>query len=660
MKAIFYLAIATLVILFSACQTEDIIKDDARRASVQTVFHIPVLKVSYTTPLPSEEDINREKLEEELEKLREEVKDKIKKEIEQEIGLLKEDKYESIPTTIEQYGVEPPSFTMIPIGILLKDEEDFKFLDRVIVACEVEKTNIREWEKEYEKDILTISEVANVSPTAAKEIISKLRSSGYSVSKEEIIKSSDVKLLWYRYGWESYPETLDWKVFVEGTEDNIIIGYQDGIIETRPVPNKKRVYVKAQYFALKSKFKKKSDDVKRLEGDIEEKQKEIKRLEDVIKEKDKELESKEEKKKRSIQDVTLYDLMVGNIKLEELWFTTAASGIYIGDTRVAESFQGYSWPRGWFVFRQTIETEFASCVLTNAHVANLALTFSIYISEDEEIMWIQYPGIPFIRYTSASDYFGTPASVLHINQEPVSSYGFDSAIMVTTPVSSMKSNQAILGDSDNIREGEKVVMVGNPSLLQKFTTVGTISNTSYNMLDGYLFQYISKYLDKNPMLYNFLKSSSLWFDTPIGTGGTSGSGVWALSGKEKGKIIAIHNIGMTRPCSTFMISSELKEVKTEGLSMSRGGLIKDVVKTNMTSFIDKEGYKTAKYNTTLDEFVKENQSFRDLLEKSGCSMEISGLNGGIPINLVKQYLEEMGLNPEEFGWNGLSKDYYLK
>jgi hypothetical protein len=80
----------------------------------------------------------------------------------------------------------------------------------------------------------------------------------------------------------------------------------------------------------------------------------------------------------------------------------------------------------------------------------------------------------------------------------------------------------------------------------------------------------------------------------------------------------------------------------------------------MTSFIDKEGYKTAKYNTTLDEFVKENQSFKDLIEKSNCSMEIPGLNGGIPINLVKQYLEEMGLNPEEFGWSGLSKDYYLK
>jgi len=199
-------------------------------------------------------------------------------------------------------------------------------------------------------------------------------------------------------------------------------------------------------------------------------------------------------------------------------------------------------------------------------------------------------------------------------------------------------------------------MVGNPALLQKFTTVGTVSNTSHSILDGFLFQRIAKYLDKYPMLYNWLKNSNFWFDTPIGTGGTSGSGVWALSGREKGNLIALHNMGMAGSCSVFMIDGKMKELK----NVSGIGLIKDVVKKDMEKFIDLDGYKKAIYDTTYDDFLKENQSFGDLVEKSMCRYDIPGLSGGIPINLVKQYLEEMGLNPEEFGWEGLNKDYFLK
>jgi len=636
--------IATFALFATGCSPPvDTIKEKARQASVQTVFHVPVIRASFTTPLPEKDVVNTVKLNESLKTLKVDLEAKIKELLDENNKLLREDRFEGFLTDIDVYGITPPSNTMIPLGVLITDEE-YRFPEKVIVVCKTEKKDIKEWEKEFEKDVLAISETANVSPTKAKEILSRLRSDGYSVSREEIAKSSDVSLLWFPYGWAKSSRTLNWKVEIEGTEENIIVGYDPrGILETRPIPDKKRVRVVAGYLRLKDKFREKSLEIKNLEDKVKSLQDDIKNLEKSLEEKQKELDKKEDKK-RDITKATMWDVAMGNVKLEFFWYATAASGTYIGDMAIRKDMGSYGAWRGMGYFEHNVMSQRASVILTNAHVAAIATDFNLYVSKDTEIMFLQFPGYPYVRYTTTSDYFGSPASVLGVDEQPLVAHDIDTGIMITTPVSSMKSFTPVLGDSNRVNEGDGVVMVGNPSLLQKFTTQGVIANKDYSVLDGLMYQYAGKYLDNNPLLYRWLKNSKFWFDTPIGTGGTSGSGVWALSGKEQGNLIAIHNMGIGNSCSTVTVDPNMTELKLKsGYSDEYTNDIKKYTRKHLNDLVDLQSHKKAVYSASLKSFIEKDETFGGLINKTRCHVDIPGLNAGIPINLVKQFLEERGV-----------------
>jgi len=256
------LMIIVLVVAFGtayawpwSADTSHEIKQNARQASTQPTFWIPILKVTYTTPLPEEE--KKECLsEEEIQKLLDEKMIEaltedglIKNEIDLAIGKDKAareaDRYKSSLTDIDEYGYEPPTRKFIPLGALAPKWA--KFPERVIVVSEIKEEEVSIWEKECEKDILTISETANVSPSAAKSIVTNLKNAGYKILREEEEQVESAKLLWFNNGWDDkYPMTLDWVVEVEGTSQNVIIGYQiGGILEVRTIPEDARVHVKA-------------------------------------------------------------------------------------------------------------------------------------------------------------------------------------------------------------------------------------------------------------------------------------------------------------------------------------------------------------------------------------------------------------------------------
>ena len=242
--------------------TDKDIKLAARRASVQPVFYIPTMKVSFTTSLEEEEEITKEDVEE---LLKERIKEAIEKEREEQA----KDKYSTYLTDIDVWGYEVVSQTHVPLGALAPKWA--KFPDRVLVVCKVEKKEITAWEKEYEKDILAISETANVSPSQAREIINRLRSEGYSVSKEELVKAETVELLWFSGGWgDNYPKTLKWTVEILGTETNLITGYgSGGVLEIQPVADDARLHIVAGYLDLLAEYKPKSDEIKELESRVE-------------------------------------------------------------------------------------------------------------------------------------------------------------------------------------------------------------------------------------------------------------------------------------------------------------------------------------------------------------------------------------------------------
>jgi len=57
--------------------------------------------------------------------------------------------------------------------------------------------------------------------------------------------------------------------------------------------------------------------------------------------------------------------------------------------------------------------------------------------------------------------------------------------------------------------------------------------------------------------------------------------------------------------------------------------------------------------------LKEYPSFNEVIEKRGYT-DIAGMSAGIPINLVKTYLQERGLVPSNFDWTALPKGYWSK
>lgn len=632
------LIILIVLTVLSACDMStpyyQNVEATARRASVQPLFYIPVLKAYFATPLPEEEKLTRE----DVEKL---LSEKIKEALEKE----KEGKYETALTEIEVWGYLSQSRTHIPLGAIVPKWA--KFPEKVLVVYKVEKTEITAWEKQYEKDVLDISELANVSPSQAREIISRLRMDGYSISKEKIDVEQEVKFLWFDDGWDDkYPLTLDWKVVVEGTEENIITGYDPrGILIVRHIPEKpngelRRVMIKAEYLDLKDEYKPKTDEETALEN-------EIVSLKDSL-----ERYQKEEKvEKRDIHKATWGDVALGTVKIEEFWVMSAASGVFLGNMKVRHEAGGYQ-PTST---QHAIFGEKKGIVLTNAHVARQSLMGEIYVTEDKEIMWVFYPAAAMVRYTQDSDLYGSPAQVLFIDYSPVYSTDYDTAILVTTEVPNYEKHKAMLGNSDNIKEGDEVIMVGNPSYMQKFLTRGVVSNTNYSFTKSLLFdRWLNEGMGREH--FNWAMNSNFWFDTPIGIGGTSGSGVWAAEGTEKGKVVALHNMGMMTCVSIASAKSEKKEINTNDLS----GDLKDVNKEISERLFRDYPYKEAKFIFSAKDFDKEESTFEDAMKACGHMVEIAGMNAGVPINYVKQFLQERGLNPDDFGWQGIANEYWEK
>jgi S1-C subfamily serine protease len=648
----------------SLSTTQDSIKQEARQASVQPIFDVPVYKISFTKPLEEETTITRDELKDlvnlqkkDRKRLQEELTAEIENAILEEREFQNRNRYKNFLTDIEVWGIPTSGGDKVLLGPLAPKWA--KFPEKVIVVSKIDKNEVR---LDIEKDILAISELANVSSTVAKSIVSRLQSEGFSLSKLTKDTKSEIKLLWFQGGWhDPYPVELKWSVTVEGDNTNLIHGYDPrGILEICPIEEGRRVKVVAGYHDLIEEFKPKAKElvdkdkyIKKLEKKLKEKEKEWKDEFDELKKKLCEA-TKEEKEKRDISKATTHDLMTGNVKLERFWYKTAASGIFLGNSKVTDRMQGHqSWSANVH-FKYDDEKAF---ILTNAHVAEMAVSFEIFVSRDKEVMWLLLPAISSVRYTQDSDMYGSPAQVLAIDDRLVSSWDYDCAIMVTSKVPSF-TGQVKLGDSDRVKEGSKVVMVGNPSMLQKFLTVGNVANTNYSLTKSHL---IDRYLGcgLNRGSYNWLLNTNFWFDTSIGTGGTSGSGVWALDGSEKGKVIAIHHAGIVRPNSFASEVSVGSHVNKRRFNSFPRTSLEEVPLEDWKKLLLGFSHKKAKFSLGYEDFTKDNPSFIEVMQK-GRGQEIAGLNAGIKINSIKRFLQERGLDPKEFGWEKASNSYWRR
>ena len=154
-------------------------------------------------------------------------------------------------------------------------------------------------------------------------------------------------------------------------------------------------------------------------------------------------------------------------------------------------------------------------------------------------------------------------------------------------------------------------------------------------------------------------NSDLWFDTPIGIGGTSGSGVWALEGSEKGKVIALHNMGLRQPLSVASATSDGKTNRIlPELSVSPDSLLESVLRKHGSKFFTDYPFKEAKFTLDALGFSRQEPIFRKAMESCGLWVDVAGMNAGVPINKIKQYLQERGLDPADFGWEGISENYW--
>lgn len=632
------------------------IKLAARRASVQVQFHIPVMRVSFNTPLPDPERDTYTK--NELEKL---ISEKLQKAIEAERELQGRNKYKSTLTAIEAY-IRPKSKTLIPIGSLPGVPKWAKFPERVLVVYKTEKGDVKPWEKDSEQDVLSISETAGVSISKAQEILLNLKSKGYSVSKESVKEDSEIRLLWFDDGWDdTYPIELTWRVIYPGQKNNLIRGYDSrGVIETSVIQDDsdaygqvKTVKIEAGYLDLQDQYKPKSLEVERLMRELNDLKERYQKLLDAEIEK-----KKKDQPKRDISKATWLDVQFGTVKLETFWVYSAASGVFLGNMQTRPGLSGWGDSQLHNISRQD-----KGIVLTNAHVARMATDFAIYVSKDNETMWIVFSGYPSVRYTQDSDTYGAPAPVLAYDYSFVLSQDYDCAVMTTSAVPQYESHKAILGDSDKVDEGDPVVMVGNPSHLQKFLTEGVVSNKNYTVLKSSLIdRFIESGIPKG--LFNWLLNSSWWFDTPIGIGGTSGSGVWALSGTQRGKVVALHNMGLSSPTGNDLLASEGKEIdpkRIEGFMVGKWDiLLEDFAKEYKDRLIEKDGYRTAKFSRNLTDIRSNEPEFAEKITMHSGRFDVSGMNGAIPINPIKRFLQERGLDPEHFGFAGAGKEYWTK
>ena len=624
------------------------IRQAARQASVMPILYHPVIRVSFTTPL---EPIKKAEYKEDV--VKDLIKDAIDNAIKSGLEKASENKYETRLTAIERYGVTVKSQIEIPIGLIAPKHAQYP--TKILAVTKTKKEDVKAWDDESKKDVLAISEVAGISMSQASTVLQRLQTAGYSVTKETTDPTAEVKLFHFSTGWDDpYPTALDWKVRLEGSEENLIIGYDPrGILITRPIPlNAKneisRVYISAGYYDLKTEYKTKSPEEQTLLSDKELLEKELERvrkeLQDALKEKAKPDE------KRDITQVTWFDVMYKRVKIEYFWMMSGGSGVFLGNMQVADKLEGLPWNQLHF-----LDNRSHGVILTNAHVVDGVLFDYLYVSEDKEVMWFFLPATLFVRYTQDSDQYGSPGKVLIMDGQAVFSNDVDTAIIVTSPIPEYEQYAAKLGDSDKISEGDRVIMVGNPMLLQKFLTEGVISNTNYNLLKTYL-------VEGTPMNRSeiaWLSNSCLWFDNPIGFGGTSGSGVWAMGGSQKGKVIGLHNMGMvTRQFSgnvgkSITIDPERYQISDKSILLKRAiAQIKDEI-------VRQHPLRNARFGVTMESFLKDNESFKEALKKSGYR-EMAGMNAAIPINRVKAYLQERGLAPTNFSWEGLKSKYWTR
>ena len=448
------------------------------------------------------------------------------------------------------------------------------------------------------------------------------------------------------------------------------------MLEIQPIPEDARVYVKFSYLKMLPAFipdydeaKKYQADKKRLENKIKEleknrkqEKKEIKKLlQEKIDQLKKELEDKKakESKKRDITKVTWSDVKYGIVKVKTIWGQSGASGIFLGNMRVRNEFYGTAYHGS--VTQNTMPRDKA-VILTNAHVAMQAIQGQTYVSKDLEQMLLVFPGQPYIRYTSESDRYGSPANILMVNSSLVMSSDFDCAIMVTSAVPHMEQYKAILGDSDNVKENLNIVSVGNPLGLQKFSSEGIVSRTDYDILKSSIGDYILKYV-KNRGQLNGLLNANFWIDTPIGAGGISGSGIWALEGSEAGKVIAINSFGMVTGTANEFIFSTGKDLDPKTIYLSDWdsrsyNSIKDTAKEFIDLIFKKESFRDADFVVPMEMFKENYPSIAKQLH--GGRVSVSGVHGGIPINKIKLFLQESGLDPEHFGWDKAEDKYWEK
>ncbi len=179
------------------------IKIAARQASVQVSTIIPVIKVSFTTLLDAEKKQTIEDLWEEMSKL---MDRRIQEAIKQATEDANEPRHLTTLTQLEAYGVQSKSRTEISLGAIAP--EWAKFPEKVLVVKEIQEKEISAWEKEFEKDVLAVSETTGVSPSKAKEMLKKLAAVGYRVTTDTIEPESEVILLHFS-GWDdSYHTTL--------------------------------------------------------------------------------------------------------------------------------------------------------------------------------------------------------------------------------------------------------------------------------------------------------------------------------------------------------------------------------------------------------------------------------------------------------------------
>jgi len=620
--------------------TESEIKLKARQSSVQPSFFIPVVKAYFSEIEESKEptlDDMKKELTELFEKKLEETIRKTKEE-------LTEEKYLSSLTTFEQYGVQSKSYTEIALGTLVPKWA--KFPQKVLVVCKTEKKTINTWEEEYKEDVHTISETTGISLSKAKKMLDKLIVEGYSITKDKVDENAEVVLLHFSSWDDSYPTTLRWKVSIDDGP-NLIRGYDPrGILIVKSIPqdndgNAKRVYVKAGYFDLKEKFKPKTPLEERLLKEKAELEEKLKKLE------------KEEPKEEYVRDITeatMYDVLYGNVILERFFVRSGASGVYLGNMKVAKEMTGYEFDN-----YHTIASEYKSIVLTNSHVAAMLYNTHIYVSEDKQTMWIVLPAYGFIRYTQDSDTFGSPATLLVIDGMPVDSYDNDCALLMTSTIPGFEKYAAKLGDSDKVREGLEVVAVGSPSLMQKQLTKGIVSNTSYNILksplaDGWLANGMSR------REYEWAIASSLWCDFPIGVGGVSGSPIFALSGSEAGKVIALRNMGLVSRNAFTKPTTTPYRYFTHKLG---NGPLRVLIPENRDLIFKDFNYKTAVYTNNSKALTGKDTKLEVILD-CGCTQDISGMNGAVPINKIKQFLTERGIDIQKFGSKRLPGSYWLR